>query len=285
MLHDFTDNRYASEGALTYQGAASGLPYDGTSPLYGPSAIGGDSAHGTIFSLTPKGDGWAYRTIFSFCKGGSCRDGWAPFDTLTMDGSGNLYGVTAAGGTRRNQGVVFKLTPSAKGYWDQAVLYEFCKRSKCSDGAQPISNSIALGENGEIFGTTLGGGGGGPVCCGVAYKLVAGGGQTVLYRFCAVNVCGDGREPSGGLVADASGRYLGVSLYGGGTFDPRHVGGGTIFALGDKFRELYAFCAEDECPEGAYPAGPLVGDGAGHYYGVTHQGGAHGYGTIYEFTP
>ena len=39
---------------LTYEGAAAGAPYDGTSPLYGSTVLGGGPANsGTVFQLAP----------------------------------------------------------------------------------------------------------------------------------------------------------------------------------------------------------------------------------------
>jgi uncharacterized repeat protein (TIGR03803 family) len=288
-LHRFTHNRYGFEGALTYAGAAAGLPYDGVSPLYGPSATGGGTAHGTVFSLTPSPDkaNWAYRTVFDFCKH-SCRNGWGPFATLTMDGAGNLYGVTVAGG-KANQGVVFKLTPGGK-KWDETVLHDFCHLANCADGMAPLGNSVAFDGTGNLYGTTPWGG----MClsaqCGVAYKLAPDGKLTVIHEFdTQVDKFGDvldGNDPAGGLVAD-SGRLLGVTAFGGsgGNTFPNFHGSGTIFALSDKHRVLYNFCSIDDCSDGVFPVGPLVGDGKGHFYGVTQQGGGKGAGEIFEFTP
>ncbi len=46
------------------------------------------------------GASWDYRTIFDFCRSGLCWDGWGPFATFAMDGSG-----------ARSHGVGFELTP------------------------------------------------------------------------------------------------------------------------------------------------------------------------------
>jgi hypothetical protein len=55
-------------------------------------------------------------------------------------------------------GVVFELTPSQGGRWTETVLYTFCSRSKCLDGAFP-SALIIDSKAGHIYGTTLAGGG------------------------------------------------------------------------------------------------------------------------------
>ncbi|MBV9992451.1 MAG: hypothetical protein JOZ72_14310 [Alphaproteobacteria bacterium] len=276
VLHRFAQNRYASEGALTYRGAAAGLPYDGTSPLYGPSAIGGRTAHGTVFSLTPNGATWDYEVIYTFCRRAQCRDGWSPFDTLTMDGGGNLYGVTASGG-KYVGGVAFKLAPAA-GNWKETVLYDFCAKAGCPDGSTPISNSATLDAAGNLIGTTFIGGRG-DACCGVAYKLAPDGTETVLHAFCPNLDCSDGSSPFGGLTPAGATRLLGVTNQGG-TNDA-----GAIFALSGQFRTLYSFCAQSDCADGSGPLGSLAGDGHNHFYGVTVHGGGAGSGTVFEFTP
>jgi uncharacterized repeat protein (TIGR03803 family) len=48
---------------------------------------------------------------------------------------------------------------------------------------------------------------------------------------------------------------------------------------------LYSFCALSGCTDGGQPAGGLIFDGAGNLYGATIDGGAYGYGTVFELTP
>ncbi|MBV9860565.1 MAG: hypothetical protein JO267_00285 [Alphaproteobacteria bacterium] len=50
---------------------------------------------------------------------------------------------------------------------------------------------------------------------------------------------------------------------------------------------LYSFCAQNGCPDGSAPAGPLVTDGSGNLYGTTSSGGTGfgDYGTVFELTP
>ena len=286
-LHRFKRDKATLQAGLTYAGAASGLPYDGVSPLYGASPVGGSAAQGTIFSLTPSAGTWQFETLHTFCRS-ICRGGAAPLATLTTDAGGNLYGVTSAGG-KNAQGVVFKLTP-ANDRWNETVLYDFCSQANCADGMMPTNNSITFDAAGNIYGTTAAGGACVATICGVAYRLSPDGRQTVIHDFGTEfdqfldNI--DGIEPMGGLVTGAN-RLIGVTVQGGdgGNIYPNSHGSGTIFALNAKHKVLYTFCRLAGCADGAFPQGPLASDGKGRYYGVTQNGGSIGGGEIFEFTP
>jgi uncharacterized repeat protein (TIGR03803 family) len=45
---------------------------------------------------------------------------------------------------------------------------------------------------------------------------------------------------------------------------------------------LYSFCAEAGCPDGSYPGAALIADANGNLFGTTADGGAYGYGTVFE---
>lgn len=106
---------------------------------------------------------------------------------------------------------------------------------------------------------------------------------STLYAFCSLPKCADGRYPAAGLVMDAAGNLYGTTQVGGSSDD-----GGVVFELipnADKsawqYQLLHKFCARD-CRAGAQPAGGVILDEAGNLYGVTTNGGANGYGTVYE---
>ena len=50
---------------------------------------------------------------------------------------------------------------------------------------------------------------------------------------------------------------------------------------------LYSFCAQGgkSCTDGENPDAGLIMDAAGHLYGMTAGGGAHGDGTVFALTP
>ena len=110
--------------------------------------------------------------------------------------------------------------------------------------------------------------------------------ETVLYSFCAQQVCSDGEGPSTGLVFDQHGNLYGVTSTGGGgaygvcNFYGRYSTCGTIYKVTPDGVEtvLYNFCAKQQCTDGALPAAGLVFDKQGNLYGTAYSGGSHGHG-------
>src|SRR5271169_1997636 len=108
-----------------------GLTFDAAGNLYGTAYFGGAYRYGTVFELTPNGDGsWTESVLHSFNK--NCKDGCHPSGAVTFDATGNLYGTTV-GGESHNQGTVFKLTSNTDGRWRETVLHSFSYK----DGAAP----------------------------------------------------------------------------------------------------------------------------------------------------
>jgi uncharacterized repeat protein (TIGR03803 family) len=123
---------------------------------------------------------------------------------------------------------------------------------------------------------------------GTAYRLTFGHGkrvrQTVIYNFAPQNDYSSGYAPNGGLTMDMSGNLFGTTTVGGANFS------GVAFELSPKKRGyvetvLYSFCAVENCADGAYPAGTLVEDAAGHLFGSTTAGGAGNQGAVFQITP
>ena len=115
----------------------------------------------------------------------------------------------------------------------------------------------------------------------LAMALAGGAAQAakfkVLHSFCESHhrVCGDGANPQGALVADATGNFFGTTATGG-------FGLGTVFELerkpngGFNFKTLYRFCTQGTC--GRNPNGALVIDTAGNLYGTANN-------LVYELSP
>jgi uncharacterized repeat protein (TIGR03803 family) len=91
-------------------GPSATLTMDSAGNLYG-TASGDPNRPGSIFELVNLAGGWSYSLLHAF----DGLDGYLPAGSVARDASGNLYGVTANGGTSQNCmngcGVVWEITP------------------------------------------------------------------------------------------------------------------------------------------------------------------------------
>ncbi len=131
-----------------------GLVMNSAGTLYGTEFFGGPTGAGTVFQLAPNGNGsYTGSALYDF----NGNDGDGPIGNLTMDTSGNLYGVTLSGGTGCTSsggcGVVFELARNGSGGYTESTLYEF----HGNDGDNP-NGGMVLDSAGDLFGTTLAGG-------------------------------------------------------------------------------------------------------------------------------
>jgi uncharacterized repeat protein (TIGR03803 family) len=74
--------------------------------IYGTTYGDGAYGVGSVFKLTPSGGGWTNTSLHDF----SAHSRILPRSNVVMDANGNLYGMTASGGSY-GHGVVFELTP------------------------------------------------------------------------------------------------------------------------------------------------------------------------------
>jgi uncharacterized repeat protein (TIGR03803 family) len=108
VLHSF--GIASGDGLNPYN--QNGLYSDTNGALYGTTSQGGTAPAGcgTVFKLTPSGTGYTESVLYSF-KGARRSDGCLPWGSLTADATGTLYGTTVTGGTRQNNGIIFKVSP------------------------------------------------------------------------------------------------------------------------------------------------------------------------------
>jgi uncharacterized repeat protein (TIGR03803 family) len=272
-------NKYKSlhmfNGGNDGRGVQSGLTLDQKGNLYGTTGGGGPNNGGTVFKLSPNADGsWTESVLYSFCSLSNCGDGAEPFASLILDHAGNLYGTTEQGGTNYGGlgGTVFSLTPNLDGTWTESVLYDFCSLSNCGDGIAPYA-SLILDQEGSLYGTTIGGGANQE---GTVFKLTPNVDGTwtesVLYSFCSVARCFDGRNPVAALTSDQAGNLYGTTQYGGNS-----SGNGTVFKLtlhqdgSWTHQVLHSFCSRSNCSDGGFPMGAVIFDQAGNLYGTTRE--------------
>jgi len=71
-----------------------GIVFDASGNIYGTTAAGGNSNAGSVFELSPDGHGgYQQTTLWLF----NTKDGYQALNSLTLDSTGNLYGVTPYG--------------------------------------------------------------------------------------------------------------------------------------------------------------------------------------------
>lgn len=282
------------------------LVFDKHGNLYGATQFGGGQGNtcnqyfggncGTVFKLSPpkqKGGAWTERILHSF---GGGADGANPNGDLILDGNGDIYGLTNAGGNQDCNygsgevgcGTAFKLNPPKKkgGTWGEQLLHRFDRTS--SDGGNPVAG-LLLDSKGNLYGTTLNGGQGPG---GIVFRLEPPNKsgrwkETILHAFSGYN--DDGYAPESSLAVDQIGRLYGTTYVGrGGTLR------GSVFRLDPPSRKgeswvhnvLHGFTG---IPDGMFPAAGLIFDEQGNLYSTTVQGGngdcSGGCGTVFQVSP
>ena len=261
------------------------LVMDSKGNLYGVTGFGGAYALGTVYELSPSGNGqWTETVLYSFT---GPPDGYEPLG-LAIDGTGNLYVSTGFGGGGEYCelnicGLILELSPGSNG-WTENVIYRFCSLPNCADGGG--SQTPKIGPGGIVYGV-----GGKNV-----YTLTPGsGGWTlnVLYTFCDTGMnCPDGEEPSGAPVLDKAGNLYGETIIGG-QCPHNDLGCGVAYELqkqpNGQYEEVVLHVFQEESnQDGANPQGGFAARGGG-LYGVAGGGGElcismAGCGTIFELT-
>jgi uncharacterized repeat protein (TIGR03803 family) len=142
-------------------GLPNGVVVGPNGVLYG-TAIGGQNGNqcpngcGTAFQINPPsapGSNWTETILHTFA-GMYTGDGSQPNSVPVPGPGGVLYGTTLSGGTT-GHGTIFEMLPppAPGGSWSEVVLYSF---SGGADGWEP--NAVALGPDGNLYGTTQVGG-------------------------------------------------------------------------------------------------------------------------------
>jgi hypothetical protein len=290
---------YSFQGGANGSVPAGGVVFDKAGNLYGVTF------DGLVFQLKPpvqKGRAWTENRLYVF-QGVSKGDGSTPSGGLVIDSAGNLYGVTAYGGTGNcvllgsvvGCGTVYEISPPKEkgGVWEETILYSL---STARQGYLPNGN-LVFDSAGHLYGATMFGGSKGTTCnefyggqCGVVFELSPpkskGGKWTekVLYGFASGT---DGASPNGGLVLDGKGNVCGTTFGGGDeSGECGTVGCGTAFEIkppatkGGTWKEkiLYRFHGQD----GATPTAGVVLGRSGELYGTVSAGAISGNGAVFS---
>ena len=89
----------------------------------------------------------------------------------------------------------------------------------------------------------------------------------------------NGANPLGSLIADANGDLFGTTTNGGASGD------GTVFEIAKTaagYASTPTTLVSFNGRNGANPLGSLIADANGDLFGTTENGGASGYGTVFE---
>lgn len=139
-----------------------------------------------------------------------------------------------------------------------------------ADGAWPAGNLVA-DKDGSLYGTTSAGG---PNGAGTIFKLATDGSLTAIHSFNGL----DGNLPMSGLLKGPHGTFYGVTEIGG------KYGAGNVYQLTKDgvLTSLYEFGAY--AGDGWNPVCDLAWGPHGELVGTTVNGGANGFGTIFQVT-
>lgn len=252
---------YNFTGGLRGGGPFAGVIQDDAGNLYGTTALGGPGS-GVVYKLS---SGGAETALFAF----SGSQGESPTTPLVRDEAGSLYGTTQLGGESGDYGTVFKLDSAG----NETVLHSF---TGGSDGCYPMQG-LARDQSGASYGTTSGCGAHG---AGTIFKIDSAGNFTLLHGFASGK--SDGANPEyGHLMLDASGNLYGVTGEGGST-ECSGYGCGVLYEFSRSGTETLLHRFQGGSPDGCFPDGSVVQDGAGNLYGTTAGCGSDNHGTVWK---
>lgn len=253
----------------------SSLVFDTQGNLYGTTyGGGGANGYGTVFELSPQGDGsWKETILLSFP--GAANGLW-PTGAPVIDSAGNLYGLAAGGA---GDGMAYELSPPAKAgdKWTETVLYKF---QGSPDGDNPVG-SLVFDKQGNLYGATTDGG---SSIFGSVFELAPGTGgtwtETTIFSFTG---SATGTFPMAGLIVDGEGNLYGTTQQGGSAAD------GVVYELsppssGTTWNETVIWNFSHHVPDGEGPESSLLLDSKGNLFGTCPLSTS-GSGIAFELSP
>lgn len=239
--------------------------------FWGTTTHGGAYNFGTIYRVDPATGDW--KTLLSFTSNRAYDRGSSPGGALLHDGAGYLWGSTETGGAN-GFGTIFKYHVATGAL---TTLVDFTNRDPGNKGATAAGRLVDDGA-GSYWGVTQYGGNSSGY--GTVFKIDRSTGQlTTVVEFTSNGATNKGAEPLAGLVSDNNG-FLWGSTSKGGANDA-----GTIFKINPAtgvLTTVIEFNFAGPSNKGANPAGELLRDQAGFFWGTTTYGGTDGYGTVFK---
>jgi uncharacterized repeat protein (TIGR03803 family) len=281
----------------------SGLVLGHDGMLWGTSSFGGEAFRGTIFTVDAyeqvamrcefTGDNNLFSPQGALVEGrpgvfyGTTRDSVYRFNAgtgkvkeihrfvgsegrgcesaLVFGPDGRLWGTNPFGGTN-DKGTIFRLNTDGSGFEVVKAL------GQAFDGSGP-GGSLLRASDGHLYGVTSGGGAFGR---GVAYRVTASGGFTVLHHFAGGD--NDGAYPRCALVEGPDGALYGTTVEGGHA--PQSYG--TVFRMTRKGKLNLLHRFDGTGAGGATPVGALCFGPDGWLYGTNQSGGVGNAGVLYR---
>jgi hypothetical protein len=312
VLHNFGSNAHNSQGATVPDGLnpEAGVVFDSAGNMYGTTFSEGDDLNGgVVWEITKSG---SYIVLHQFgasmvadSEGVMVLDGLGPAATPVFDGSGNLFGVTNAGGAYQTAfhtgGIIWEIT--AGGVYKD--LHDFGGKilntngKMGPDGESP--SGLAFDSSWNLYGTAALGGpnlnnsryGGGLVWerteSGV-YKDLHDFGGTITYSNGKKGL--DGYYSQSGVAINGSGDLYGTAAEGGANKKVYPVeGDGIVWEItsGGTYKDIHDFGGVVNKQSGgtaADGAAPSAGVNLeyGYVFGTTYAGGAGSNGNLWVIT-
>ena len=244
-------------------GPYGNVVFDAAGNMYGTTYYGGQFNFGTVWKATRSGESWTESVIYNF----DGPHGSFPTASVIVDGAGNLYGTTNAGGAN-GWGTVYELSPSGEG-WTQQMLYSFQNHQ---DGRSPYGGVI-LDSAGNLYGSAQNNG---QNLGGTIFELSPSGGSWTFNLLYSLSGRGG---PAASLTFDSAGNLYGTTYADGvnnlgSVFELSPSNGGWVYT------DLWDFAGGND---GKWPAASVALDANGNIFGTTSQG-AIGYGNVFEIT-
>ena len=233
-----------------------GVILDSSGNLYGTTAYGGANGDGAVYEIANG------TTTISDLASFNSVNGSAPYGSVTLDSSGNLFGTTSGGGAN-NVGTVYEI---ANGSSAITTLASF----NAATGDIPASG-VTLDSSGNLYGTTQNDGDNGQ---GTVYEIANG--SNTITPLASFNTT-DGSTPYGGITLDSSGNLYGTTEYGGDA-----NGDGLVYEIANGSNTITPLASFNSI-NGANPYSGVTLDSRGNLFGTaTYGGDTNGDGTVYE---
>ena len=224
---------------------------------YGVTRVGGTFNAGTLFEYDPSTSTYTKKVDFD----GS--NGLHPGCELKELSPGILYGTAAEGGTN-GVGTIYKYDINS------ATLTKLFNMNN-SGGTQPIGNLILF--NSKLYGICLTGGSNNE---GSIFEFDPEGSGTFTKKSDFSN--SNGFYPLGGMELGADNKLYGSTQYGGAN------NAGTLYQF-DPTSSVFTKKVDLSNSTGNLGIGQMCLASNNKLYGITNQGGANGFGALFEYDP